>query len=894
MKTEIDLEQLKVLLINSDENDYVFIQKLFSQFGELRYSLDCASTCQDGLETLLNNEHQVCITNYRAGTCNIVEFLCKAQEQGCQIPVIVLTESGAPDIELKILEAGAADCLVKSETTPLLLERAIRYAIQLQLRKIAASEANKFLDVSLDMLCIVGKDGYFKRVNPAWEKTLGFAAEELLSKPFLEFVHPEDKQKTYDETLKLGKRQEILSFENRFLCKDGAYKWLSWKAATMGEPQLVYSVARDVSQRKFEEQSLIESKQQITDILKRLNEAQRIARLGSWEMDVKSKKVFLSEGTYRIIEKMPHEFEPSFEGFLKKVHPDDRQTVKDLVGQSLMNGMSFDFYHRIIISDEIEKIVYERGEVILDDEGKPTRLIGTVQDVTERKQAEEAFQKSETQFRAVFDNSLDAMLIADDTGRYLDANPAACSLFGLPKEEITKRRMMDFAAPGLEKEAEQTWDLFIKLGAKQGEHQLSQAGGKIVQVEYSATANVLPGQHLAILRDVTERKSLEEQLRQSQQLEAVGRLAGGIAHDFNNMLTVINCYSDLILRKLDNENPLRGSIEEIKKAGQRSASLTQQLLAFSRQQILQPKAFNISEIISDTSNMLQLLIGENIQLTIISNDIGQVKADPGQLTQVIVNLAINARDAMPGGGKLLIETANIHFDEKYAAKNIFMKPGSYVMLSISDTGTGMDKKTQQRIFEPFYTTKEVGKGTGLGLATVYGIVKQSDGYIGVYSELGYGTTFKVYLPLIETQSEAEESVIIPVASIKGKETILIVEDEEMVRTLTRQILEDCGYHVLEACNGIHALEICEQSDCKIDLLITDVVMPEMSGRELAEKLEKSYPTMSILFTSGYTDDTVVIHGILETGMNFIQKPFTFDTLAQKVRKVLDESFLRHQ
>jgi two-component system cell cycle sensor histidine kinase/response regulator CckA len=367
-------------------------------------------------------------------------------------------------------------------------------------------------------------------------------------------------------------------------------------------------------------------------------------------------------------------------------------------------------------------------------------------------------------------------------------------------------------------------------------------------------------------------------------------LAGGIAHDFNNMLTAINGYSELGLRALQAEDPLRHNLEEIKKAGDRAATLTRQLLAFSRKQVLQPKVLNINSVISDFEKMLQRLIGENIELrTMLAPDAGSVKADPGQIEQVIMNLVVNARDAMTQGGKLTIETNNIYLDENYAKQHIAVIPGSYLMLAVSDTGTGMSEKTQNQIFEPFFTTKGVGQGTGLGLSTVYGIVKQSGGNIWVYSELGHGTTFKVYLPRVDEGAQDYERIDVAEEYVQGTETILLAEDEEIVRKLARTILESYGYRVFEAANGGAALLICERYKEPIHLLITDVIMPEMSGRELAERLSQLRPEMKVLYMSGYTDNAIVHHGVLDEGTNFIQKPFAPDALAQKIREVLDKS-----
>ncbi len=405
-----------------------------------------------------------------------------------------------------------------------------------------------------------------------------------------------------------------------------------------------------------------------------------------------------------------------------------------------------------------------------------------------------------------------------------------------------------------------------------------------MQMAANLAANALDN-----VRLIDAERSQAEQLRQAQKLESVGRLAGGIAHDFNNMLTAINGYSDLTLRKLSQDDPMRHNIEEIKKAGERSALLTNQLLAFSRKQILHPEMIRINEVINETSNMLKRLIGEDVELvTVLSPTVGSIKFDPGQLSQIIVNLAVNARDAMPDGGKLTIETTNVFIDPDYTTKRVEVLPGAYVSLSISDTGTGMPPEIQEQIFEPFFTTKEIGTGTGLGLATVYGIVKQSGGSIFVYSEVEHGTTFKILLPRVADEAEARDNRdVAPAKFALGTETILLVEDEEIVRTLSLQILKECGYKVIVARDGIEALEIFEKTDERIDLLLTDVVMPRMGGRELAEKLLAEMPDLPILFASGYTDDAIVRHGVLETNVNFIQKPFTLDDVARKVRDLLD-------
>jgi CheY-like chemotaxis protein len=384
--------------------------------------------------------------------------------------------------------------------------------------------------------------------------------------------------------------------------------------------------------------------------------------------------------------------------------------------------------------------------------------------------------------------------------------------------------------------------------------------------------------------------SLQEQLRQSQKIEAVGQLAGGIAHDFNNLLTVIKGYSQLSLLDLKESDPLWENIQEIQKATQRATDLTRQLLAFSRRQILDLKVLDLNTLLQDLNKMLHRILGEDIELTtLLAKDLGRVKIDPGQIEQVVMNLAVNARDAMPMGGKLTIETANVELDEEYARAHIGVTPGRYVRLSVSDTGFGMSKEVKEKVFEPFFTTKEKGKGTGLGLSTVYGIVKQIGGNIWVYSELNQGTTFKIYLPRVEEEAtflrHRDDTEILP----QGRETVLLVEDDPSVRGFVVQVLRRQGYTVLEATNGKEALRVVqEEAGRKIHLLLTDVVMPQMGGKELADRLKILQPDIKVLFISGYTDNAIVHHGVLEPNINFLQKPFSPTALPRKVREVLDK------
>jgi len=509
-----------------------------------------------------------------------------------------------------------------------------------------------------------------------------------------------------------------------------------------------------------------------------------------------------------------------------------------------------------------------------------------------RKRQEEALRASEARHRSLVESAVYGMYRSSVDGRFLDVNPALVRMLGYSSaEELLAVDMASevYADPEQRAAVLQAYNQSGHLGTielrwkrKDGHQIIVRLSGTPFKDEHGETLGFE-----MIAEDISERRTLEDQLRQSQKMEAVGRLAGGIAHDFNNLLTVIKGYSELMIDDLDNADPLRHEVDEIKKAADRAASLTRQLLAFSRQQVLAPRVLDLNVVVHNMDKLLHRLLGEDIDLfTVLEPGLGRVKADPGQVEQVIMNLAVNARDAMPQGGKLTVETSNVDLDESYVRDHAAVRPGRYVMIAVSDTGSGMPEKVKSRIFEPFFTTKEVGKGTGLGLSTVYGIIKQSDGYIWVYSEVGRGSTFKVYLPRVDAPAEIPLSRALAPAR-HGSETVLLVEDEDGVRALVRQVLHKHGYNVLEARHGGEALLMCERHQGKIDMLLTDVVLEQMSGRELAERLLKLRPEMKVLYVSGYADDAIVHHGVLTAGMAFLQKPFTTEALARKIRYVLD-------
>jgi two-component system cell cycle sensor histidine kinase/response regulator CckA len=518
-------------------------------------------------------------------------------------------------------------------------------------------------------------------------------------------------------------------------------------------------------------------------------------------------------------------------------------------------------------------------------------------EIAKHKQARDELQKEKEKFRVLTDESPLGVSLIGEKGEYKYVNRKFVEMFGYTLKEIpTGREWFRKAYPDNEyrNQVISAWITAVKE-TKTGQTNIliytvtcKDGSKKVIQF---LPVKMNTGEQIVIYEDITAQRKLEAQLIQSQKMEAVGRLAGGVAHDFNNIITVINNLAQLALMTLKQADPLRKDLEEIKKAGDRAASLTSQLLAFSRKQVLQPRVLDLNGVIIDMNSMIKHLIGEDFEMkTILTPELGRIKADQGQIEQVIMNLVINARDAMPEGGKITIETANTHLDEAYACEHgIELKPGPHVMLGISDTGIGMDKKTKSQIFEPFFTTKEKGGGTGLGLSTIYGIVKQTGGWIWVYSEPGQGTTFKVYLPEVVSKVEPGKRVPAPFKVLDGSETVLVVEDDKTILNLTRKILKLYGYNVLEAQDGEDALKVSEAHKDSIHLMLTDVVMPGMNGRELAERITLLYPKTKVLFMSGYTDDAISHLGVLEPGMEFIEKPFSPESLALKVRKVLDAS-----
>jgi len=548
-------------------------------------------------------------------------------------------------------------------------------------------------------------------------------------------------------------------------------------------------------------------------------------------------------------------------------------------------------------AQNMEAEIFERAQELQD----ANRLLRLAQDQLEQRVAERtaqlegmvaALHHSEDRYRMLFNSNPNPMWVYDvETLNFLAVNQAAIAQYGYSEDEFLSMTIKEIRPPEeiptllaavTDLSPEATTTVYRRHKKKDGQ---------LIEVEGTSREMTIDGKRTRVVlaTDITERKNLENQLRQAQKMEAIGRLAGGIAHDCNNLLTAIIGYSDIILRDSNTSDCIRPQLEEIRAAGKRAAVLTSQLLAFSRKQLLQLRVLDLNEIVHDIEKMLRRVIGEDVDLVAISKpDLGMIKADPGQIEQILMNLAVNARDAMPQGGQLTIETCNIELEDAYARTHPEVIPGHYVLLAVSDTGHGMDLETQSHIFEPFFTTKGPGKGTGLGLSTVYGIVRQSGGHIWMYSEPDHGATFKIYFPRVDEVAEPSPVTADTSSSIHGTETILLVEDDRAVRELSRAALEMYGYKVLEAPGGSEALKLFGPSVSDIDIVVTDVIMPGMNGAALVERLHEQRPDLNVLFVSGYTEDATIRHGVLAEGVAFLQKPFTPQTLARRVREEIDK------
>lgn len=762
-----------------------------------------------------------------------------------------------------------------------------------------ADELRILFDLMPALVWFKDTENRILRINQQAADDVGLPVEAIEGRSAAE-IYPETADRFYQDDLEVirsGKPR--LGAIETWRDKEGQDRWMQTdKVPYLDETGAVIGiivVARDVTDRKAAREQL-----ELNSNLLRI--ASRAARLGGWTIQLPERTLTWSDEICAIHDQPPG-YVPTLTEGIDHYPPEYRPIVIRHMEECERDGIPYDFEAPKTTATGRQIYIRSMGEAVRDETGKIIRLQGAMQDITERWLAEAASRQKDALIRIAgrvthtggwaVDFPAVQVFWSDELFDILEyprgdvpSLDKALQLYPQPWRERVTTAMEECARLG------SPFDLEVQIDTALGKRIWVRICGEAERNASGAVSRVQ-----GAFQDITERRQaeeslnqLEQQLRQAQKLESVGQLAGGIAHDFNNLLTAISGYSDLTLRQMKKDDPLRRNIEEIKKAGDRSAQLTYQLLAFSRRQMLQPQVLSINQVINETSRMLERLIGEDVQLvTVLNPQAGQVRVDPGQLSQIIINLAVNARDAMPRGGRLTFETKNVELGLDFAESHVDVIPGNYVLLAISDSGCGMSPEVQQMVFEPFFTTKEVGKGTGLGLATVYGIVKQSGGNIWVYSEEGVGTTFKIYLPRVMVDASTVEAKEVIAELPGGTEKILLVEDDPMVRMLARQVLEMCGYDVMLAENGAQALAVFERDPGQFNLLLTDVVMPGIGGREVAEKFAVSNPQAPIIFMSGYTDDAVVRHGVLNRSVNFIEKPFTPLLLAQTVRSVLDSA-----
>jgi two-component system cell cycle sensor histidine kinase/response regulator CckA len=729
----------------------------------------------------------------------------------------------------------------------------------------------------------------FQYVNPALETITGYSEEELLTMNFWDFVHPEFQELVKERGIARQRGEKVPSrYEFKIITKSGETRWLDTTAGIIeykGKPATI-AASIETTVHKQAVEALLESEEKFRAISNTAVDAilmmDNTGRISYWNPAAERMFGYASAeamGKELHLFLAPERYHKAYKEGFKRF----RET-----GQGPAIGNTSEFY---AIRKDGTEFPIEVSTSAIQIKGM-WHSVGIIRNITERKRVEEALLESEQNYRALFEESKDIIYMSTPDGKFLDINPAGIELFGYPsKEEILQINIANdlYANPDDREKFQQVLardgyvkDYEVVIKRRDGEHIIVLLTSTAVQDEKGEIIA-----YRGIMKDITERKRLEQQLLQAQKMEAVGQLAGGVAHDFNNILTAIIGFGTLLKIETGKDELLRSYVTQILTSAERAATLTQALLAFSRRQIISPTPLNLNEIIQRVERLLSRLIGEDIELsTFLTDKDLTVMADSGQIETVLMNLATNARDAMPDGGSLIIKTERIELDHEFIKAHGYGKPGFYALISVEDTGLGMDDKTKERIFEPFFTTKEVGKGTGLGLAMVYGIIKQHNGYINVYSEPRKGSIFKIYLPLIKSKVEEAEPVAHPVLK-GGTETVIVAEDDAQVRELIKEVLEGLGYKVMEAEDGEDALKVFNENKDRIQLLILDVVMPKKNGKEVYNEIGKVRPDIKAIFISGYNADIIHQKGILEEGLDFISKPILPDELLRKVREVLD-------
>ncbi len=757
------------------------------------------------------------------------------------------------------------------------------YARDLPLQE-TARRLRALLEAIQDIVIVIGTDGRYMDVAPTRIDLLYRPPADIVGLTPFDIFPPEQARFFQQAVERTIQSRQLVTIEYALPIADQEL-WFEGRLSPIldeqGQVTAALLVARDITAQRRAQEALRESEEKYRTLVEQSNAAIYLL--------YGRRFVFVNR---RFTEMFGVSYEevgaPDFD-FTDLVAPQSRPLVEERDRQVARGEPVPPRYEFVAQTKGGREMIVEVSVAYIPYRGGIATQ-GIVQDITDRKRAETALQESEERYRRLIEIMPEGVAVHQG-GILRMANTAGIRLLGYDSpDEVLGRPIMEFVHPDDRAVVLERTRAMFERGEMVSplEERMLRKDGSVALVEVVGAPFLLGGEPaaLVVLRDIAERRRLEEQLRQAQKMEAVGRLAGGVAHDFNNLLTAINGYADLLLSGLRPEDPLYHEIEAILRAGRRAAALTQQLLAFSRKQVMELCVVDLGRVLEDLAGMLRRLISEDIELQVFADPhAGNVRIDPAQMEQVIVNLVLNARDAMPDGGRLTLELSSADLDETYAYEHAEVIPGRYVCLAVSDTGQGISPEVRRHLFEPFFTTKE--KGAGLGLATAYGIVKQFEGHIQVYSELGQGTTFKVYLPQV-VEEETPRPAVDVVAWPQGTETVLVVEDNEMVRSLAGRVLRRQGYTLLEAGSGEEALRLAAQHSGPIHLLLTDVVMPQMSGRDLANRLCRERPGLRVLYMSGYTDNVIAHHGVLEPGTPLIQKPFTPQALAQKVRAVLDQ------
>ncbi|HXR33205.1 MAG TPA: PAS domain S-box protein [Verrucomicrobiae bacterium] len=786
--------------------------------------------------------------------------------------------------------------------------------------RLGARHLAALLDSTQELIAILDSDGTVLFANGAFRHSLGYGPDELLGRSIHALVHAVDVEQIRERFREVAAKPGSSVRERcRLRTRDSSWRWFEVVCHNRLDDSSIEGIllnAQDVTAL----QRMEAERQVISDVVHALNQTSNLDQLLNGIHDA-LKRIVSAQNCFVALHDPEHDtFEFPFFADEYDVAPPPQKVGRSCTAYVFRTGRAMlipqSDFDRLAALNEVELVGSPSPAWLGVPLKTPTATIGVlvvqnyqsenaydVRDLEfldsvgghialaiERRRAEEELRKNESILRLLFEhNPLPTWLYEVDSLRFLRVNQAAVRLYGYSPEEFENMSILAIR-PDSEREKAVAYVREMEDGTQEHGFWLHQAkDGKTFEVEIISHALVYAGKRvrLVVAQDISERRNLELQLRQALKMEAIGRLAGGVAHDFNNLLMVIKGHTELLLNVLPPSDHVARKIEQIDRSADRAAALTRQLLAFSRMQVLQPQVINLNSIVEEMGKLLPRLIGEDIELVVRADQqLGATRADASQMEQIIMNLAVNSRDAMPNGGKLFIETQNADLDQTYTASHPLMKPGPYIQLTVSDTGCGMDEETQSHIFEPFFTTKEKGKGTGLGLATVYGIVKQSGGFIWVYSELGKGTSFKIYMPRVD-QAEEHPGAPTPSAEVPmGTETVLLTEDEQDVREIAREFLESGGYKVIEAKDASEAVQLARQHSGAIDLLVTDMVMPGMTGQELAVQLQREYPGLCIVFMSGYSEHAATEMANADPSVRLLSKPFSRGALLRTVRETL--------